>query len=76
MNSRNHFIAEVPMGFRKQAIHWLVLEEDKKDTGGWYLYMHSNLNEGSEFDGWYLTRGEAEQAAEAQWGVKVGDWKA
>ena len=76
MNSRNRFIAEVPRDFRKQEIGWLVLEEDVEHTGGWFLYGHRDLDEGSEFDSWHLKRNEAEHEAETRWGVKAGDWKA
>ncbi|MEI9963307.1 MAG: hypothetical protein WDM76_19985 [Limisphaerales bacterium] len=68
------FVAEVSNDFRKQNIRWLILEEDKKDTGGWYLYLHSDINAACDFDSWYLTREEAEREALNQWGVAAQDF--
>ena len=75
MNSRSRFVAEVPHVRRIQNIHWLVLEEDREHTGGWYLYGHQDLDEGSDFDSWHLTRSEAQQEASTRWGINECDWK-
>ena len=76
MNSHNRFLAEVPIGLRKQDIRWLILEEDSEHTGGWFLYGHRDLDEGSQFDSWHLSREEAEREAETEWGVQTEAWKA
>jgi hypothetical protein len=75
MNSCNKFVAEIPTDRRVEGIYWLVLEEDLDHTGGWYLYGHRSLDEGSEFDSWYLTISEAQQEALHRWGVTSSAWK-
>ena len=75
MNRLNRFIAEVPSNLRSQEIRWLILEQDAGLTGGWYLYMHRDLDEASKFDSWHLTREEAEREAAIRWGVTIQDWK-
>jgi len=75
MNSRNRFIAEVPSLRQANGIRWLILEEDVEQTGGWYLYGHQDLDEGSDFDSWHLTRAQALQEAITRWGITESDWK-
>lgn len=75
MTPRNRFIAEVSSLRQTQGIRWLILEEDAEHTGGWYLYGHQDLDEGSDFDSWHLTRSEAQQEATSRWGVTEADWK-
>jgi len=75
MKTYNRFIAEVPPVRQEQHIRWLVLEEDLENTGGWYLYGHQDLNEGSDFDSWHQTRPEAQREASTRWGVTEDDWK-
>lgn len=66
--------AAIPLTFQKQGIGWLVLEHDKQDTGGWFLFGHISLDTPSKFDGWYETREKAEDEALRQWGVSKDDW--
>lgn len=75
MKSKKRFIAEIPTSHSEQNIRWIILEEDPENTGGWYLYGHQNLDEGSDFDSWYLTCDEAQQEAYARWGLSRDDWK-
>jgi hypothetical protein len=75
MKLSKRLIAEVPSLRQAQGIRWLILEEDAEHTGGWYLYGHQDLNQGSDFDSWHLTRLEALQEAIQRWGVIETDWK-
>lgn len=75
MNHRNRFIAEVPLLRQTKGVRWLVLEEDPEHTGGWYLYGYQDLDQGSEFDAWHLTRFEAKREAASRWGITEVDWK-
>lgn len=75
MKSKKRFIAEIPASRSEQNIRWIILEEDPEDTGGWYLYGHQNLDEGSDFDSWHPTYGQAQQEAYTRWGLTRDDWK-
>jgi len=75
MSFRERLIAEVPSLRQTQGIRWLILEEDAEHTGGWYLYGHQDLDQGSDFDSWHLTRVEALQEATQRWGITETDWK-
>lgn len=67
-------IAQIPEASRQNGIEWLVLEEDREDTGGVYLYCHKLLTEESEYDSWHEDIEDAKTEAEAQWGVNKHDW--
>lgn len=67
-------IAQIPEKSRDDGIEWLILEEDKEDTGGVFLYGHKSLDEESEFDSWHENIESAQREAEMQWGVNKVDW--
>lgn len=68
-------IARIPQEFRSNDIEWLILEEDKEDTGGVFLFGHSSLSDECEFDLWYRNESEAKLHAESAWGISVNDWQ-
>ena len=67
-------IAPVPEGFRQDNIEWLVLEDDPRDTAGFYLFFHRSLDAPSEHDSWHETMEQALFEAETQYGVKRDNW--
>ncbi len=75
MKPQSRLIAQVSPASQAQNIRWIILEEDSKNTGGWYLYGHQNLDEGSDFDSWHPTRSEAQREAYVRWGLTEDDWK-
>jgi hypothetical protein len=68
-------IAEVPSRNQQQGIRWIILEDDTDGTGGWYVYTHRSLDEGSESDSWHLTRADAEREASLRWGIRTDGWR-
>ena len=58
------------------STRWLVLEDDSELSGGWFLYGYATLDAAPEFDNWYLTRREAMEDAEREWGVPPAAWTA
>lgn len=64
MNTNQKWITNVPKQFQKQGVRFLVLEEDKEDTKGWFLFGHRDLDEGSIFDSWHAKLEEAKMEAE------------
>ena len=75
MNAKFTYYAEVPWPFQRENIAWVVLEHDREDTGGYFLYLHTNLDDEAIFDEWYETRELAENAAEDGWGIQKGKWR-
>ncbi len=67
-------IAQIPADFQWDGIGWLVLEEDRCDTRGAFLYFHKSLAEESEYDNWYENIEKAQTDAESRWGISKHDW--
>jgi len=57
--SNTKFYAMVPRAFQKDGVHFLVLEHDSNETGGWFLFYHDTLSTPCLFDGWYETKEKA-----------------
>jgi hypothetical protein len=51
------------------------LEEDAEESGGWFLFLHHDLDAGSDFDHWYVTREKAQCEADKR-GVTEDHWEA
>lgn len=68
-------VAQIPVENQKDGITWLVIEEDKYDTKGVFLYCHRLLNEKSEYDTWHDSIENAKSQAELQWGVSKFNWR-
>jgi hypothetical protein len=68
-------IASVDLQFQEQGIRWIVLEEDRSDSGGVFLYLHQDLNEACLYDYWFETIEQAEQHAFNRWGISKEDWE-
>lgn len=54
-------------------IKWLMLESDENNTGGVFIYHHTN--EFSAFDTWHLTIDDAYEAAYEQYGITKKQWQ-
>jgi hypothetical protein len=73
MTHPTRLVAEIPPIHRRDGLRWVVLEVDTEDTGGVYLYWHTELDSEAAFDDWYE---DVERAkAGAVWrGIPMGAW--
>lgn len=67
-------VASIPEAYRRQGISWLAI--DKCPEGGWFLFMHTELDEPCTFDSWHEDKEGCLKEAENSWGVGAKDWKA
>jgi protein PhnA len=70
----NKITAAVPSSHQKDGVAALVIEFDN-DTDGWYLYGHADFASASLFDFWNMTKEDALQLAESDWGVPQSIWQ-
>ena len=71
MNTRTFYYASIPVEYQAQDINFLVLEQDPCGGVGWFLYLHTSLEEGCVGDIWRESKSDAEQTALATWGVTL-----
>ena len=53
---------------------WIVIEEDKEETGGVLLYGYDSLDAPCIFDDWYENLDSAMQAARERWVIFSEKW--
>jgi hypothetical protein len=72
MNKR--MILKIPFGRQENGIEWIVIQEDCQETGGVYLFLHSDLELPSMYDEWYEDLEQAQNATLRKWGIDKSEW--
>ncbi|RYY47077.1 MAG: hypothetical protein EOO06_13170 [Chitinophagaceae bacterium] len=67
--------AEIPEEMIDDEIRYLVIQSDEDDTKGFFLFMHSSLDEPCDADLWFADVEAAKRQAEINYGVAFDDWQ-
>jgi hypothetical protein len=57
-----------------EEVKYIIIEEDKDDTHGFFIYLHASLDEPCLYDGWALTLDEAMESIYEEYGVLKEEW--
>lgn len=75
MKNSGRYIAKIRFPNHTGGISWVLLEYDRHQTQGWYLYGYKDSEEASVFDSWHATKEEAIGAAIRDLGIQPTDWQ-
>lgn len=66
---------EVPGIFEKEGIRYFVIDDDRKNSGGYYLLQHAEISENPVKDDWFLNLEDLYDTIETDYGIKQSMWK-
>jgi hypothetical protein len=67
-------VAIIPTFDLINNIRYLIIEKDKQ-TNGFFLFFHEDLEKPCEWDMWFLTLDEAKKQAKYNYEIDYNEWK-